>query len=49
MTFEVLVKPVYRSETDDRNIVNYRQGGLTPDVEKIPNEWFPAATGVNNG
>ena len=49
VTFEVLVKPVYRSETDDRNIVNYHQGGLTPDVEKIPNEWFPAATGGNNG
>lgn len=49
VTFEVLVKPIYRSEIDDRNIVNYHQGGLSPEIEKVPNEWFPAATGVNNG
>ena len=49
ITFTVYVKPIIRSKDTDENIINM-WNGATPqgrfEIEKIPNEYFPEAIGV---
>lgn len=50
VSFQILVKPLKRDPEFDRDIIESWQGngsGNFDSIEKIPNEWFPDATGVD--
>ncbi|MFY0065566.1 hypothetical protein ABTP80_03385 [Acinetobacter baumannii] len=50
VSFQLLVKPLVREPDFDRDIIESWQGNGSGDfdsIEKIPNEWFPNATGVD--
>ncbi len=49
ISFQIRIKPIYRDPENDRNIIEAWQNGgpaIIGTIKKIPNEWFPAATGV---
>lgn len=52
VSFQVLVRPVSRNPRHDRAILDLwhiTQPEAISEFEKIPNEWLPNATGVENG
>jgi hypothetical protein len=49
MQFSIFVKPIVRDPDFDRWLIDMWQNGkinTIQDLEKIPNVWMPAATGV---
>ncbi len=49
LSFQLRIKPIPRDHENDRDIIEAWQNGgpaVIGTIEKVPNEWFPNATGV---
>ncbi|CAM0622642.1 hypothetical protein ACWL9T_002197 [Acinetobacter baumannii] len=49
LSFQLRIKPIHRDHENDRDIIEAWQNGgpaVIGTIEKVPNEWFPNATGV---